>query len=107
MPRPKGLRHGFGIKAVTSEVPLNMTQKWLGHSRIATTAIYTNATGPKEKQIAERGDVAVRLIGSETGVSGWRRPGLTHPALPDSRAPPRVSAMRSYRPSTHSRRSSA
>jgi integrase/recombinase XerD len=24
---PKGLRHGFGIKAVTSEVPLNMTQK--------------------------------------------------------------------------------
>ena len=51
---PKGLRHGFGIKAVTSEVPLNMTQKWLGHSRIATTAIYTNATGPEEKQIAER-----------------------------------------------------
>jgi integrase/recombinase XerD len=51
---PKGLRHGFGIKAVTSEVPLNMTRKWLGHSRIATTAIYTNATGPEEKQIAER-----------------------------------------------------
>ncbi len=51
---PKGLRHGFGIKAVTSEVPLNMTQKWLGHSRIATTAIYTNAMGPEEKQIAER-----------------------------------------------------
>jgi integrase/recombinase XerD len=41
-------------KAVMSEVPLNMTQKWLGHSRIATTAIYTNATGPEEKQIAER-----------------------------------------------------
>jgi integrase/recombinase XerD len=51
---PKGLRHGVGIKAVTSEVPLHMTQKWLGHSRIATTAIYTNATGPEEKQIAER-----------------------------------------------------
>jgi hypothetical protein len=44
----------LGIKAVTSEVPLNMTQKWLGHSRIATTAIYTNAMGPEEKQIAER-----------------------------------------------------
>lgn len=51
---PKGLRHGFGIKAVTSDVPLNMTQKWLGHSRISTTAIYTNATGPEEQQIAER-----------------------------------------------------
>ena len=51
---PKGVRHGFGIKAVTSEVPLNMTQKWLGHSRLATTAIYTNAIGPEEQKIAER-----------------------------------------------------
>jgi integrase len=51
---PKGLRHGFGIKAVTSSVPLNMTQKWLGHAQISTTAIYTNAVGPEEKQVAER-----------------------------------------------------
>jgi integrase len=51
---PKGLRHGFGIKALTSEVPLNMAQKWLGHSRISTTAIYADAMGPEEKQIAER-----------------------------------------------------
>jgi integrase/recombinase XerD len=51
---PKGLRHGFGIKAVTSDVPLNMAQKWLGHSRLSTTAIYTNATGDEEKQIAQR-----------------------------------------------------
>jgi integrase len=51
---PKGLRHGFGIKAVTSSVPLNMTQKWLGHAQISTTAIYTNAIGPEEKQMAER-----------------------------------------------------
>lgn len=51
---PKGLRHGFGIKAVTSSVPLNMTQKWLGHARISTTAIYTNATGPEEKLVAAR-----------------------------------------------------
>jgi integrase/recombinase XerD len=51
---PKGVRHGFGIKAVTSAVPLNMTQKWLGHARLATTAIYTNATGPEEQKIAER-----------------------------------------------------
>ncbi len=51
---PKGVRHGFGIKAVTSEVPLNMTQKWLGHARLATTSIYTNAMGPEEQKIAER-----------------------------------------------------
>ena len=51
---PKGLRHGFGIKAVVSKVPLNMTQKWLGHARITTTAIYTDAIGPEERQIAER-----------------------------------------------------
>ena len=51
---PKGVRHGFGIKAVTSDVPLNMTQKWLGHANIATTAIYTNAIGPEEQRIAER-----------------------------------------------------
>lgn len=51
---PKGLRHGFGIKAVVSNVPLNMTQKWLGHAQLSTTAIYADATGPEEKRIAER-----------------------------------------------------
>jgi integrase len=51
---PKGLRHGFGIKAVVSNVPLNMTQKWLGHAKLTTTAIYADATGPEEKQLAER-----------------------------------------------------
>lgn len=51
---PKGLRHGFGIKAVTSSVPLNMTQKWLGHAQISTTAIYTNAIGREEREMAER-----------------------------------------------------
>lgn len=51
---PKGLRHGFGIRAVTAGVPLNLTQKWMGHANIATTAIYTNATGPEEREIARR-----------------------------------------------------
>lgn len=51
---PKGVRHAFGVKAVTSAVPLNMTQKWLGHARLATTAIYTDAIGPEEQKIAER-----------------------------------------------------
>jgi site-specific recombinase XerD len=51
---PKGLRHGFGIKAVVSNVPLNITQKWLGHAQLSTTAIYTDAIGPEERQIAQR-----------------------------------------------------
>lgn len=51
---PKGLRHGFGIHAIQSGVPLNLVQKWLGHSQISTTAIYANAVGPEEVEIAER-----------------------------------------------------
>lgn len=51
---PKGLRHGFGIHAIQSGVPLNLVQKWLGHSELSTTAIYANAVGPEEVEIAER-----------------------------------------------------
>jgi integrase/recombinase XerD len=51
---PKGVRHGFGINATTSDVPLNMTQKWMGHAKLETTAIYANAVGPEEQKIAER-----------------------------------------------------
>ena len=51
---PKGLRHGFGIAAITSGVPLNMLQKWLGHSKMETTAIYADAVGDEQKKIAAR-----------------------------------------------------
>lgn len=51
---PKGLRHGFGIKAVTSGVPLNALQIWLGHAQLSTTSIYADATGLEAKQLAER-----------------------------------------------------
>ncbi|MBI1362559.1 MAG: tyrosine-type recombinase/integrase [Proteobacteria bacterium] len=51
---PKGLRHGFGVFAVSAGVPLNMIQKWLGHAQISTTAIYANAQGPEERNLAER-----------------------------------------------------
>ena len=27
----KGLRHGFGVPAVSAGIPLNLVQKWLGH----------------------------------------------------------------------------
>ncbi len=51
---PKGLRHSFGVHAVTRNVPLNTLQKWLGHADMKTTAIYANALGEEEKQIAQR-----------------------------------------------------
>ena len=51
---PKGLRHGFGIHAVRSGVPITLIQKWLGHANLSTTAIYTEALGPEELEIAQR-----------------------------------------------------
>jgi integrase/recombinase XerD len=50
---PKGLRHGFGVAAVTSGVPLNLVQKWLGHAQLSTTAIYADAVGDEEHAIAD------------------------------------------------------
>jgi hypothetical protein len=51
---PKGLRHAFGVRAIQAGVPLTLVQKWLGHADIKTTAIYTNAMGPEEQEIAAR-----------------------------------------------------
>lgn len=51
---PRGLRHAFGIGALQAGVPLNLAQRWLGHSRIATTAIYAAACGPEELAFAGR-----------------------------------------------------
>jgi integrase len=36
------------------ESPLNLVQKWLGHAQLSTTAIYANAVGAEEKDIAKR-----------------------------------------------------
>ncbi len=51
---PKGLRHGFGVAAVSAGIPLNLVQKWLGHAQLSTTAIYADAVGEEEKNIASR-----------------------------------------------------
>ena len=51
---PKGLRHGFGIHAVRSGIQLNMLQKWMGHASIQTTAIYANAVGREEMELAKK-----------------------------------------------------
>ncbi len=51
---PKGLRHAFGVHAVSCGVPLNMLQKWLGHAQLSTTAIYADAQGQEARDIASR-----------------------------------------------------
>lgn len=51
---PKGLRHGFGVASVQKNVPLPLISKWMGHSRIQTTAIYLNVMGPDERAFAKR-----------------------------------------------------
>jgi integrase/recombinase XerD len=51
---PKGLRHGHGIACVSGKVPLTTIQKWLGHARLETTAIYLEVSGDEERELAKR-----------------------------------------------------
>lgn len=51
---PKGLRHGFGVAAVSAGIPLSLVQRWPGHAQLSTTAIYANAVGEEEQNIASR-----------------------------------------------------
>ncbi len=51
---PKGLRHGFGLHAIRCGVQLNLVQRWLGHASMTTTAIYLQAVGNEEREIAAR-----------------------------------------------------
>ncbi len=51
---PKAARHAFGVGAVQSSVTLNVVQRWMGHARIETTAIYTNVIGDEERELAAR-----------------------------------------------------
>lgn len=51
---PKGLRHGFGVHAIRSGIPITLVQRWLGHASLATTSIYTQVLGNEEREIASR-----------------------------------------------------
>ena len=51
---PKGLRHGYAINALNKGVQLNLVSKWMGHSKMETTAIYANAVGEEQQAIAAR-----------------------------------------------------
>ncbi|MEM7479221.1 MAG: tyrosine-type recombinase/integrase [Planctomycetota bacterium] len=50
---PKGLRHGFAVAALMSGVLITLVSKWLGHSSLRTTAIYTEVMGAEERKFAE------------------------------------------------------
>lgn len=51
---PKGLRHGFAVGALVSGVQDVTVMRWLGHTRIETTMIYTDAIGVEAHAIARR-----------------------------------------------------
>lgn len=51
---PRGLRHAFGIGTLQSGVPLTLIQRWMGHARLSTTAIYADVCGPEELGFAKR-----------------------------------------------------
>jgi integrase/recombinase XerD len=51
---PKGLRHGFCVKAIHSGVPPHLVQRWLGHASLRTTGIYYELVGPEERAFAAR-----------------------------------------------------
>jgi len=51
---PRGLRHSFGVAAVTAGVPLPTVAAVLGHADLSTTAIYTTAIGAEERELVAR-----------------------------------------------------
>ncbi len=51
---PKGLRHGFGVRAAMKVRNARLLQKWLGHQYLETTAIYMDVVGDEEHQEAAR-----------------------------------------------------
>lgn len=52
--KPKALRHAFAVDAIQMSVSLNIVQRWLGHARLETTAIYAGAIGEEERNLARR-----------------------------------------------------
>jgi integrase/recombinase XerD len=51
---PKGFRHAFGRGTIQAGIPETQVQRWLGHARLETTSIYTEAAGPEEFDLARR-----------------------------------------------------
>lgn len=50
---PKGLRHGFGVRAIQKTRNPRLVQKWLGHRSLETTTIYMDILGQEERETAQ------------------------------------------------------
>lgn len=72
--KPKGLRHAFGVGAVQNRIALSLIQKWLGHARIDTTALYATPVGDEERALA-------KLVWDD--LLRATRPKRAHPNLPE------------------------
>ena len=51
---PRGLRHSYGVAAVTAGVPLPTISAILGHASLTTTAIYTTVIGAEARDLVSR-----------------------------------------------------
>ena len=51
---PRGLRHSYGVAAVTAGVPLPTIAAVLEHASLTTTAIYTTAIGAEARELVSR-----------------------------------------------------
>lgn len=51
---PRGLRHAFGVRAMQQGIQMPVTQRWLGHARLSSTAIYMSVCGPEEIAFARQ-----------------------------------------------------
>lgn len=51
---PRGLRHSYGVAAVTADVPLATIATVLGHASLTTTATYTTAIGTEAREFVSR-----------------------------------------------------
>ena len=51
---PKGLRHGFGVRAVLNDVPLNKIKTWMGHAKLSNTEIYLDVQDEEERTLMTR-----------------------------------------------------
>jgi len=51
---PKALRHTFGVYAIQKGIPVHLLQRWMGHAKASTTAIYMDVMGKEERGFARK-----------------------------------------------------
>lgn len=51
---PKGLRHSYAVACISRNVPITTVQRWMGHARLETTAVYLELIGEDERRQAAK-----------------------------------------------------